>query len=207
MNKNKRIATLMCLSGLLASGAALAQDTNKGAYVGFSAGQTRVNFDTAPLILGGLPVTYDNSSGAWKAFGGYQFNKYFAAELHYVRFGDYNVFVTTAIGPQFTNIQITGWGAALVGTLPLGKDFSLLGRLGETRVRESRGNCNICQAPVSAASDNTWSPTVGIGIKYDFNPNWSARVEAERYTKIGSSSNNTFGASINLYTAGMAYKF
>jgi len=95
----------------------------------------------------------------------------------------------------------------MVGTLPLGRDFSLLGRLGETRVRESRGNCSVCAAPVSAASDNTWSPTFGAGLKYDFNANLSARVEAERYTKVGDSNQNTFGAKVNLYTAGLAYKF
>jgi OOP family OmpA-OmpF porin len=206
MHTKNRIATLMCLTGLLASGAALAED--KGAYLGFSAGQTRANFDGSPAIAAGFPVTYDNSAGVWKAYGGYQFNQYFGAELTYVKLGDYNANVTVpGFAPLFTQIRINGWGGALVGTLPLGKGFSLLGKIGETYTRESRGDCNICIAPVTNSSSNIWSPTFGAGLKYAFTPNLSARAEVERFTKVGDSNNGTIGASIMLYTAGLAYKF
>ncbi len=205
MHTNKQVASLMCLISLLASGAALAEDNRF--YVGFSAGQARPSFDSTPAIAAGFPVTFDSSDSAWKAFGGYQFNQHFSAEANYVKLGTYAANVNVLGTPLFTDVNINGWGAALVGTLPLGKDFSLLGRLGETYVRESRGTCStLCQANTTFGATNTWSPTFGIGLKYDFNPNWSARAEVERFTKVGSSD-NTFGASINLYTIGVAYKF
>jgi len=58
MHAKKRIATLVCLSGVMTSGAVLAQDPalDKGFYLGFSAGRTRATFDTSPAILGGLPL-------------------------------------------------------------------------------------------------------------------------------------------------------
>jgi OOP family OmpA-OmpF porin len=206
MNTNRRIAALICLVSLLASGAALAQVAqDKRFYVGFGAGQARPDFDSAPAIASGLPVVYDSSSGIWKAFAGYQFNKYFGAELIYVRLGDYNVYLPTVA--LNTSIQIKGAGGALVGTLPLGKDFSLLGRVGETNIRESRGNCALCAGVVTSSSSNTWSPSFGIGLAYDLNASWSARAEAERFTKVGSSGDSTFGAAINMYSASLAYKF
>ena len=205
MLTHTRITTVLVAIGLWASGPALAADT--GFYIGGSFGQARPSFDRTPAIVGGLPTTYDSSSAVWGAFGGYQINKYFSAEVRYVRLGEYNAAISVpGAGPLFTNIQITGWGAALVGALPLGKDFSLLGRIGETRLRETRGNCTICAAQTLNSSDNIWSPSFGIGLKYDFNPNLSARGEVERFTKIGSTD-NTFGGAANLYSVGLAYKF
>ena len=73
--------------------------------------------------------------------------------------------------------------------------------------RETRGNCMVCSSPVTSSSSNIWSPTFGVGLKYDFTPNWSARAEYEHFTKIGSSNDSTFGGKVNLYTAGVAYRF
>ena len=200
-----RVIRIVFAIWLATSGTAFAADN--GFYVGASAGQARPSFDANPAIAFGFPVTYDSSSAVWGAFGGYQINRYFSAEVRYVRLGEYNAQLSVpGIGALFTNIQISGWGAALVGALPLGKDFSLLGRIGETRLRETRGNCNICTGQTLNSSDNIWSPSFGIGLKYDFNPNLSARGEVERFTKIGSTD-NTFGGAAYLYSVGLAYKF
>jgi OOP family OmpA-OmpF porin len=202
----KCITDALFFAVFLMSGALLAADN--GVYIGGSIGQTRVHFDGTPAIASGLPVTYDNSDSAWTAFGGYQFNKYFSAELTYVKLGNYHAnLAVPGVGNLFTNIQITGWGPSIVGTLPLRNDLAILGRIGETYMRETRGNCDICIGTVSTASDNTWSPTVGIGLKYDFNSSLSARGELTHYTNIGKSTANTFGANMNLYTVGFAYKF
>jgi OOP family OmpA-OmpF porin len=191
---------------LISSGTLLAAE-NGVFYIGGNLGQARVHFDGTPVVAAGFPITYDNSDTAWNVFGGYQFNQYFSAELSYVKLGNYHANLATPGGNLFTNIQITGWGGSLVGTLPLGKDFSLLGRIGATWMRQSRGSCDVCIDIVSTASDNTWSPTFGIGLKYDFKSNLSARAELTHYTNVGDSNANTFGATINVYTIGLAYKF
>ena len=198
MLMHTRISTVLVAIGLWASGPALAADN--GFYVGGSVGQARASFDGTRAAVIGFPITFDNSSYAWKAFGGYQINQYFSAELNYVKLGEYNSVLTVpAFGNLFAKVDISGWGVALVGAMPLGKNFSLLGRIGETRLRETlSGN--------GSTNDNTWSPSFGIGLKYDFNPNLSARGEVERFTKIGSND-NTIGAHANLYTLGLAYKF
>ena len=170
MLEQKCLTGLLCAIALLACTSAIAADN--GFYVGFSAGQARPSFDSNPAVAGGFPVQYDSSSGAWDAAVGYQINRYFGVEVRYVKFGDYNAhIVVPGVGPLFTNIQINAWGASLVGTAPLGRGFSLLGRIGENYTRETRGNCNICVTQPASSSDNIWSPSFGVGVKYDFNAN------------------------------------
>jgi len=205
MLEQRYLARVLFALGLLAANAAIAADN--GAYIGFSAGQARPSFDSNPAVAAGFPVQYDSSSGAWDAAVGYQINRYFGIELRYIKFGDYNAHIfVPGVGNLFTNIQINAWGGSLVGTAPLGRGFSLLGRVGENYTRETRGNCNICVTQPTSSSDNVWSPSFGVGVKYDFNANWAVRGEAERYTKIGSND-NTFGGKVNLYTVGVTYKF
>ena len=193
-----RVIKIVFAIWLATSGIAFAADN--GFYIGGGFGQARPSFDANPAAALGFPVTNDNSSAVWNAFGGYQINQYFSAELRYVNLGEYNSALSVpGIGTLLAKIRITGWGAALVGALPLGKDFSLLGRVGENRLRETLfGN--------GSTNDNTWSPSFGIGLKYGINPNLSARAEVEHFTKIGSND-NTIGAHANLYTVGLVYKF
>lgn len=189
----KCMAHVLFVTGLLISAVSMAADN--GFYIGANLGQARPSFDTPNVAAAaGVGVTYDSSSYAYKVFGGYQLNQYFGVELNYVYLGEYNI----AIGgsPLANKVDITGWGGALVGAAPLGKDFSLLGRVGMTYLRETFGG----------TSDNIWSPSFGIGLKYDFNPNVSLRGEIERYTKIGSND-NTLGGHANVYSVGLAYKF
>lgn len=55
-------------------------------------------------------------------------------------------------------------------------------------------------------ADNSWSPTFGAGLRYDFNANLSARGEIERIQKMGSNT-NTVSNDSTIYTLGLGYKF
>jgi len=47
---------------------------------------------------------------------------------------------------------------------------------------------------------------IGAGAKWNFAKNWSARLEWERFAKVGDS--NTTGTSdIDFFSVGLAYKF
>lgn len=209
MKTKNNLSALLCFTTIVASAGAAAQvnpQEDKGFYLGLSTAQARSSFDRFPAVAGGFPADYSNSSGTWKAFGGYQLNQYFGLELQYAQLGEFNAHINTGVD-LYTQIRTTAWTGYLVGTLPVGKGFSLLGKIGESYTRESRGDCNICQAPVTNSSSNIWSPTFGVGVKYNFTPNWSARVEAERYTKVGDSGDSTFGGRITLWSLGASYKF
>ena len=183
-----RIGTVAIALTAAFSGAAFAADTP--VYIGGAWGQARPNFDT----VGGAANTgggITNSDTAYKFYGGYQFHKNFSIEGTYINLGSFTATKGNTIEPA-------GWGISLVGTMPLSNDFSLLGRIGEYRMRQRMN-------PVGTA-DTTWSPGIGIGLQYDFNRNFNARGEFERIQKIGSNT-TTINNNANVYTLGVGYKF
>jgi OOP family OmpA-OmpF porin len=184
-NRISAIALAICAS---ASGIASAAENTF--YIGGSLGQSRPNFDTTGTASG-IGTNFNSSDGAYKVYGGYNFHKNFSVEGTYINLGSY----TSNAG---STADMAGWGVSLVGYLPLNKDFSLIGRLGENHMRLRR-------KPLETG-DNTWSPTFGVGLKFDFNPNLSARAEFERILKMGSNT-TTINTDANVYTLGLGYTF
>jgi OOP family OmpA-OmpF porin len=100
--------------GLLACSApAHAEDS--GAYVGFGVGE-------ASNKVG----EFDDSSTLYKAFGGYAFNQYFAAELAYVDAGVQR----DRIGDLELSNEASGVIASAILRLPLTQGFALYGKIG-----------------------------------------------------------------------------
>ena len=188
MSINTRISAVVIALGAALSGAAIAAETP--VYIGGSWGQARPNFDGAGSAAntGGAVASSD---GAYKFFAGYQFHKSFSIEGTYVNLGSFNAINGNKIEPS-------GWGLSLVGYYPLGNSFTLLGRLGEYKMRQR-------MKPTSIA-DTSWSPAFGVGLQYDFNQNFVARAEFERIQKIGSNT-TTVSNDTNLYSLGLGYRF
>ena len=188
MSIKTRIGVIAIAMSAAISGVATAAENTF--YIGGGWGQTRPNFDTAGQ-RSGAGTFFDSSDGAYKLYGGYNFHKNFSVEGTWLNLGAFN----SNTGNQ---IEMAGWGLALVGYLPVSKEFSLIGRIGENRMRMRRN-------PVGTA-DNSWSPSFGVGLKYNFNANFSARAEFERVTKMGSNT-TTISTDANVYTLGLAYQF
>jgi OmpA-OmpF porin, OOP family len=188
MTTQTRIAATFLTLGLLAGGTAFGAEA--GFYIGGSWGQARPTFDIASSAANS-GATYHNSDVAWKAFGGYEFNKNVALEASYINLGSYALSNGNTIEPA-------GWGISLVGTIPLGSNVSLLGRLSEYRMRQKMNP--------SGVADDTWSPSVGVGLKYNFNPNFFGRAEYERIWSMGSNE-QTVSNDSHVYTLGLGYKF
>jgi len=188
MSMKTSIGAVVLAIGAAASGYATAADNTF--YIGGGLGQSRPNFDTAGTASG-IGTSFNGSDGAYKLYGGYKFHKNFSVEGTWINLGTYDSNI-------FNQVEIAGWGIALVGYIPVAKDFSLLARLGENRMRVKR-------IPLGTA-DNSWSPSFGAGLKYDFNPSFSARAEFERITKMGSNV-TTINTDANVYTIGLSYQF
>ena len=188
MSTKTRIGAIAFAICAAASGYAAAADNTY--YIGGSFGQSRASFDGAGTASG-IGTVFNSSAGAYKLYGGYNFHKNFSVEGSWINLGSYDSNVAN-------KAEIAGWGLSLVGYLPLSKEFTLLGRLGENRMRLKRTPGGI--------ADNSWSPTFGVGLKYDFNPNLSARAEFERITKMGSNT-TTVSTDANVYSFGLGYQF
>ncbi len=144
----KRVAVLLCgLARCIAAADSSADETTF--YVGGNIGQSKVKLNDAvdslnsALTASGFAVTSDTKNDtdtAYRIFGGYKFNNYFALEAGYVDFGKFGLSANTLpAGSAAADIKANGWTFDALGMLPVGNNFSVLGRLGAIRseVKES----------------------------------------------------------------------
>jgi len=98
-------------------------------YVGFGVGSTSYKVDFTSL--GGGKIEEDETGT--KLFGGYAFNKYFAAEVAYYDFYEASVEAVeiTPGGQVFSGaVDMIGFGAYAVGMYPVTKKVNLMAKLG-----------------------------------------------------------------------------
>jgi OOP family OmpA-OmpF porin len=152
----------------------------EGLYVGGSLGSSHYKGET----IGG--VATDRSDTGLKLYGGYTINPNLAVEAGVVDLGK----ASSAAG----TVKSSGLFVDAVGTLPLDKGFSAIGRVGLVNA----GTTNSI-----SGSEYGTRLKVGAGLQYQIDRNISLRGEWERYN-LGSTSGNTHN---DLYTVGVNYKF
>ena len=208
--------TVLCAvlgAALAPCGHAFAQDETKGFYAGVSAGQSKFKGACDSDSTVAVSNCKDTDT-AWKIFGGYQFTPYLAVELGYNDFGRISGDATVAFGANtFTGnakIEATAFELTGVGTLPLGYQFSLYGKLG-VYYAETKSSATLTQttAPFTSASssqsDNNSNVTFGLGAHYDFTRNIAVRAEWQRFSKVGSDQ--TGKGDIDVLAIGALYRF
>jgi OOP family OmpA-OmpF porin len=209
---------ILAVSALLAAAMhAQAAEPTGTWYLGAGAGQSNGSVDnsTVSAVLNGTPVTVtgtssSNNPASGKAFVGYQFNKYIAAEGGYFRLGQFNFNATTApAGTVAGSLSNTiGWNLDAVGTLPIVENrFLVLARLGVQSSKTSdlfagTGAASALRNP--APSKNLVSYKYGAGAEFDFTRNLGMRAEWERYRVSDGISNNI---NVNMVTASVLYRF
>ena len=119
----------------------------------------------------------DTDETSYKLYGGYQFNPTWGAELAYNDLGRYR------------NANIESWTLAGVGTLPLGAQWSLLGKLGLAANRTR-----------FAGTTNYKDLLVGVGVGYSFSKQFGLRLEYEDFGKLSNQGggNNSRGSNLSL---------
>ncbi|NNG21591.1 outer membrane beta-barrel protein [Telluria aromaticivorans] len=104
------------------------------------------------------------------AFVGYTFVQNLAIEASYRRLGRLNFREFGYSG----KVDLDQAAVSVVGTLPLGGNFSLLGRLGYNHI-EADAKVNGF-----SGSESTSGALVGLGVAYAFTPAVSARLELQK---------------------------
>ena len=164
-----------------------------GFYAGISVGQSKYNNQCDGIPSG---VTCDENTTTYKLFGGYQFNRNLAVELGY--------------SPELAKASASGLGLNLdakasalevvaIPSLPLG-DFSLFAKLG-LYAAETKLSSNV--GPDATDSNSSW--TAGAGAGYSFTKNLGARLEWQRYNKVGGD--NTVKSDVDVFNVGLLYRF
>jgi opacity protein-like surface antigen len=135
-------------------------------------------------------------NAAWKVYGGWQLNKWLAAELGYVNFGNSGYGATAPNGTAYRS-DFDAWGitahAVAQVPIPIGAldRFSILGKVGTIYYnRDDNG-------PYGRFDDDGWGFAWGAGVQYTFSERIGLRAEWERFQ----------GIQTNMWTVSLNYKF
>ena len=120
----------------------------------------------------------DSTETSYKLYGGYQFTPNWGIELGYNDLGRY-------LGSNIEAVTLAG-----TGTILMGPNWSLLGKLGAT----------MNKAHFPGAGDHRNGLLVGVGVGYSFTKNVGVRLEYEDFGKLTSNGtgNNSRGNNVGL---------
>lgn len=171
---------------------ALAQTQTPRYYVGAAFGRMDTDINGASLV-----GASDKDSGkAWKVYGGWNYNKHIGVEASYVNLGTAKTTGTASGVPTTISTKTDGIGLALVGTMPVNDRLAFFGKAGGFHAYQRNTRSG---ASASASKDRSFETLIGIGVKYNVTPNFSLRLEGERYG-LGSHERALFyslGAQAN----------
>jgi long-chain fatty acid transport protein len=175
-----------------------------GWYAGFGFGQSRYLDVESSLNSGfadqGLTSTTsaNTRTEGWKVYTGYQFNTYLGVEGGYANLNDMTANSATSAGNVRTELVSDAWMLAAVGSYPLTKDFSIMGKLGAAYVLQT-AEVKVGTALTQRSGDDNYQPLYGVGVSYALLDNINLRAEWERF--------DLDDINIDLMTAGFAVAF
>lgn len=145
----------------------------------------KIRSDLRAIGLTSHTWSVDDHDTAFKIFGGYKFNKYFALEGGYFDLGRFAITTTTTpAGTQTQSIMLKGVNLDAVGILPVTEKYSAFARVG-VNYAQAKDNLNNTGAVGAAAdptpSQNAYNFKAGVGMQYDFTDSVGLRGEFERY--------------------------
>ena len=184
---NLRLA-LLALSLATLSSAASAQ-----LYVGGGVGtskSTGLSGTTAVTATTNVTVTGDNNKTSWKLYGGYQFTPTWGLEAQYSNLGNRSAsfaFSGAVVGTGALSARAQQFSLAATGTLPISNNFYLMGKLGASRNSIGTVSASAGGATITSNGSNKTDLLAGVGVGYNFNKNWGARVEYENFGKFSSN--------------------
>jgi len=161
-------------------------------YWGLAGGQSRAKYDEQGLVNSRLrPGIFstgitgrDDKDGAFRVFGGYQFNRNWALEAAYFDLGrssfSSGIFPTGNVNGE---VKVRGGSLDLVATLPLTDRFALLARVGGhySRTQDAFNGSGSASFVNSTPSDRKTQGKLGAGMQYAFSSGFMMRLEGDRY--------------------------
>jgi len=197
---------VMAIAGLAGATTAFASDN--GPYIfGAIGSASGDNFQSFMDNRFGAFSSSVNYPGAVKLNVGYQINSNFAIEGGYLGLNDQNY--VDNFGDAATN-SLSGWDVKAVGILPLGYQFSLLGKLGLADIYSS---INIPFYSFGGGSYGTSSKTAltyGLGAKFDLSRAVWMRFDWDSYDSdinVGDGITPIASNRFNVWTIGLGFTF
>ena len=188
--------------GLLASSAAIGQTSPSNWYagVGFGSATAKDFCDTGGIP--GLSVSScDDKTSGWKLFGGRTFSKHLAVEAAYTAGSDFKASATLLSTPISVTAKASFLEGTVLGMLPLGERFALLGKIGV-----SYWDLKVSGSGITSESESGLGLTYGFGAQFDFTPKFGVRGEWQMYPQIGDED-TTGQDDVDVLSASLYYRF
>lgn len=198
MKTKSIISALVLALPALAATSVLAADAaaSPSFYIGGGLGTSNFKTDC------NAGVSCSNPSLNFKLLTGYRFSPNFAVEGAYANFGT----IKEKSDMETAKARLHSFTLSGLGIIPLSNEAHLFGKLG---VHFSRGKLDINSRDGGESSSDNYRKTgllLGAGLQYDFTRNFAGRVEYERLN-FGSNPLSTDRTSLNVFSAGLLYKF
>lgn len=171
------------------SGRASAYDGAIHSYVGLSAGRSDFSMGSGTGLFGS-----EDRSTAYSLSVGSHINPNLAFEAGYTDFGD--------VDRGGGRTQAEGVNLSVVGKLPVGSGFSLMGKLGTTYARTRV--TSVLGSGIEAGRENRFGWAYGVGAEMLLTPEWSAVLQYEGHQlKFAGGVRDR----INVGSLGLRYRF
>ncbi len=199
---NGLVSALVLVAALPIAAVLVAEDARaeNDWYIGAAVGQADIDYKASDLTsdLASLGwtisnVTVDHEDTAWKIYGGWSMNQYFALELGWVDLGKIETRYSTTIPPnEIGNIladtasvhPLSGDGvtAAAVLRWPFSSSFAVHAKAG-LFAWESDIDVRVVQGGTGQVLRDTSGTDgmYGLGLEWTFTDHWSLTAEWERY--------------------------
>ncbi|HWM44153.1 MAG TPA: outer membrane beta-barrel protein [Burkholderiales bacterium] len=145
-------------------------------------------------------VPCDDKDTAWRAFGGYQFNQYFALELG---FGDLGAATGSGAIGSFAVEAKEAWDLSAVFSLPVSTRLSALLRLGAHRTRATVDQQGPTFAPVHEAKTGS-AFIYGAGAEYSLGK-LGVRAEWQHYDNVAGGTQAE--TDIDVFNVSLLFRF
>lgn len=155
----------------------------------------------------GLSSSVDEDDTAYKLGLGMQLNRYFALEGTWVDLGNFAYRGVTNGGSLKVDIESRGFGGSLVGRLPFDDyGLSLYAKVGWHALKTEASVKAVAARSSSISADETESVgSWGIGVAWEFAPQFSVIGEFERYLDVGSDDVTGGDADVDFWSLGLRY--
>lgn len=174
------------MASVVLSPSTMAQSmADRGWYIGGSIGQSEADDDCPSGFSCDLKDT------AYKLFGGYRFNRNFAAEAFWGEWGE----ISVSAGGATATVEARTIGIAGLGILPVSPQFDLFGKIGIGNT-ELKATGSGLAAGLTAEDDGS-DLMLGLGAVYNFTRNLGVRAEWERFTD----------SELDILSIGLQYRF
>jgi OOP family OmpA-OmpF porin len=196
---------------------------DSGWYIGTGLGASKYSLESADYstsqvgrALGargsGATVDSDSYSGAFKLFGGYNFNRYLGAEAALVGLGGVELkYNTKGSGAQLASADYYASAITLagVGRYEWDSGFLVQGKAGvaftgavNDYTVAAPGGTLLTNDPSVSKTNFYW----GLGVGYRFDARWALIGEYENFGTVGDS-NTTGRAKLQSLMASVQYRF